>query len=232
MPLSAANLARQYQVTFWTISGFKSDPPESFKAAITQVMKDNVVNWKNVMVAYEVSDGGFRHYHVGLETYTPTRLLKPCKKMRAWMAQQPFVDKKSIQVWVGSVPHGGERSAVDNNYRQGMALVQHYLQNPSKQKVVDGQVVTEMDTAEWSIWQKIKELHEAKRANPYREVGMPECAADYDRDMDRIIQDATALANSWPRDADPITFRQYQVLMWQRQSQRSGNIFVLPTPKS
>lgn len=208
MPLLQANLAHQYQSTFWTVSGFKCDPPPLFKDYLRQYFCEQFPNHKNIVVAYEVSDTGFRHYHIGLETHTPSRVKKPVNQLRLTLRKQSvvndvgvhialdFVDPKSIQVYVAVVPKGGELGP-DGVHSIGFDVVRKYLKNPTKEKTVDGTLVIEFDDKRsWNVYRYMATLEPN---------GLE-------------FRIAEKIARFWkekaPPEAGPLTFRQYQSYAW------------------
>ena len=181
MPLLQANPANKYEVTFWTLSGFNETPPDSFRTKILDTFKQEFPNWKDVVVAYEVSNTGFKHYHVGLELHYRSRWSKSAKAIRTMMSKQMFCEPQALQVNVSVVPLGGERGQ-DGVHRAGMVLVRSYLMNPTKEKEVDGRIVIEKeDDAVWNVYRYIATLDDAsckkkaiKIADWYKKYAPPE----------------------------------------------------------
>ena len=200
MPLMECNLNNKYQLTFWTISGFTVTPPGIFRDHLLHHFKQLFPSYREVVVAYEVSTDGFKHYHVGIETHYPGRICKAVKETRKLMNSRhsnngfdclplhEFVDTKSIQVNACAVPLGGERGS-DGVHRVGMHLVRTYLTNPTKEKEVDGRLVIEQDDeTEWNIYRYIPTLS-----------------------SDSAKKQAQKIADWWkahaPPEAGPLTFR-------------------------
>lgn len=142
MPLHAISLELKYAFVFGTIGPVKEEWGDAITQYIDSFWKGRAVLSYN-RLKFEVSNTGYPHFHLALQFTDRQRYGMFVRHLQNFLGKQFKHDKpagygreKQFSVRLFNVPC---TEVVNGKQLRGVALVDHYLDNPTKEKSTDGQ---------------------------------------------------------------------------------------------
>ena len=141
MPLPACNLENKYACVFGTIGPAKEEWGKPITDRIYEYWRGKaIVDY--LRVKFETSNTGYPHMHVGLMFTSQQRMAMFVRQLQNFMWAKYKDDKptgyareKQYSVRLFNVPC---MESVNDKVLRGTKLIDHYLDEPTKEKCVDG----------------------------------------------------------------------------------------------
>lgn len=157
MPLQAINLAYKYQSVFGTIGPVKEEWGEVTLQWIDQYWRKEGAGYQTMpRLKYEVGNDGYQHFHIALYFQERQRFGMFVKRLQQWLGKMYKADlkrEKEFSVRLFALPI---KEDVNGVTLKGEALVNHYLDNPTKMKSTDGNNYT-IELTGFNVHEYLKE---------------------------------------------------------------------------
>lgn len=144
MPLKAINLTTPYPCILGTIGPAKEEWGEVILQFVNDYWKDKAVYHHTMppRIKFEVSDDkSYPHFHIGLMFTERQKYAMFVRKLQQFMKQfakdkpKGYDQDKEFSIRLFAVPCTEQ---VNQNILRGADLINHYLDNPTKEKSTDG----------------------------------------------------------------------------------------------
>ena len=141
----------QVPISFWTMGPITSDYRDEVQDLFRKYFGRAI---KNLIVSAEISDQGYNHVHVGMELFGKMSYGKAHKHIQKELLRicGPRESGENYSCTVNKVP-STERIHGEQLY--GFAIVEKYLQNPTKVKTVGDVEMVCLDEG-WNYWHDIE----------------------------------------------------------------------------
>lgn len=145
----------QTTLSFWTMGPIEPEHRDAITALFRKVFGSAI---KNMIVSAEVSNTGYKHVHVGLDLYAKMAYAKAHKTIQKALLTicGPRDSGENYSCTVNKVP---KTERIKGEQLYGFAIVEKYLQSPTKLKQV-GDVEQLCLDEEWTPWHYFPEAEE------------------------------------------------------------------------
>lgn len=144
MPLPPINLEQKYASVFGTVGPVREEWGDAILQFVHRFWKDRAIYSSALppRLKFEVGNDGYPHFHIGLMFQERQRYGMFVKKLQTFMSSYKkdkpngYVKSKEFSIRLFAVPC---TETVNQRILRGADLVNHYLDNPTKEKSTDGQ---------------------------------------------------------------------------------------------
>lgn len=143
MPLQAINLDNKYSSVFGTIGPAREEWGDGILTHINAYWQSFATYKADFLprLKFETSNEGYPHFHIALMFQERTKYREFIKSLQKYMSQfkkdKPtgYDKTKEFSIRLFSVPI---KESVNSKVLRGADLINHYLDNPTKEKSTDG----------------------------------------------------------------------------------------------
>lgn len=145
------NLSYKYSCVFGTIGPVKEQWGPDILAFITQYWEGIAIPHPDMpfRLKFETSNEGYTHFHLALMFTERVKFSLFIRRLQKYMSRYkndkppPYSKDKEFSIRLFQVPC---KDTINGNTLRGPALINHYLDNPTKEKSTDGEnFVVELD---------------------------------------------------------------------------------------
>ena len=139
MPLQALNLANKYTTVFGTIGPVKEEWGEVTLHWVDEYWRKEGAAYQTMpRIKFETSNEGYQHFHIALYFQERQRFGMFVKRLQKWMSvtyKKEMGRDKEFSIRLFQVPITED---INGKALRGEALINHYLDNPTKMKPTEG----------------------------------------------------------------------------------------------